>query len=363
MTIPLLGVAVLLLLANGYFVAVEFALIASRRTKLEAMADDGVASARLALEATGQLSLQLAGAQLGITMASLGLGAVAEPTVGALLEALFGVGEVLPEGAQHLLGLIIGLGFVVVAHMVVGEMAPKYATMADPEKMLVRLAIPNRLYFLLLGPVIRLLNSVANASTRLFGVVSRDELGAAHTAVELSAMLAASRREGLIEATAHDLLSGALDFGERPASEVMVPRDRVVALGQSASVEDAEQLVVSSGHSRLVVHRRDLDDVVGFIHAKDLLTVPPAARSRPIPIARIRRILVLRPDTALDSALVSMRRSRTHFAIVRADGHTLGLLTLEDVLEDLVGDIRDETDPDALPRITPRRRVRRENRS
>ena len=351
-------VAVLLLAANGYFVAVEFAVIASRRTRLEGMADEGVGTARLALDATQHLSLQLAGAQLGITMASLGLGAVAEPTVGGLLETVFGVGDVLPEGAQHTLGLIIGLGVVVFAHMVLGEMVPKNATLADPERMLVRLAIPNRVYLALFGPVVRALNHLANLCTRLLGVDPRDEVATAHTAVEIAAMLAASRQEGLIEATAHDLLSGALDFGERTVAEVMVPRERIVAVAQRTPVQEAEALVVASGHSRLVIHGEDIDDIVGFVHAKDLLTVPASARPRPIPLARIRRVLVLSPTRPLDEVLVAMKRSRTHVGIVREDGRTLGLLTLEDVLEDLVGDIRDETDPGGRPRITPRRRVR-----
>ncbi|MGI8663508.1 MAG: hemolysin family protein [Acidimicrobiales bacterium] len=352
-------VAVLLLAANGYFVAVEFAVIASRRTKLEGMAAEGGGAARFAVDATQQLSLQLAGAQLGITMASLGLGAVAEPTIGALLENVFGVGGVVPEGAQHFLGLVVGLGFVVFAHMVFGEMVPKNATLADPERMLVRLAIPNRIYLTLFGPIVRVLNRLANVCTRLLGVDPRDEVATAHTAVEIASMLAASRQEGLIEATAHDLLSGALDFGERTVAEVMVPRDEVVAVAQRTSVEEAEALVVSSGHSRLVVSGNDLDDIVGFVHAKDLLTVPSPARHRPLPLARIRRVLVLAPDRPLDDVLVAMKRSRTHVGVVRDSGRTLGLLTLEDVLEDLVGDIRDETDPGARPRITPRRRVRR----
>ena len=352
--------AVGLLAANGYFVAVEFAVIASRRTKLEALVEeDGGGAARLALDASRQLSLQLAGAQLGITMASLGLGAVAEPTIGAMLESLFGLGDVIPDGARHGLGLVIGLGFVVFAHMVIGEMVPKNAALADPEKMLVRLAISNRLYLFVFGPVIRALNAIANAATRLFGVEPRDELASAHSAVEIAAMLAASRQGGLIEETAHDLLSGALDFGERTAAEAMVPREQIVAVPQRTSVAEAEQLVVSSGHSRLLVIGRDLDDIVGFVHAKDLLTVPANARVRPLPLARIRRVLVIDAQHPLDEVLVDMRRTRTHVAVVRRDDTTLGLLTLEDVLEDLVGDIRDETDAGSRPRITPRRRTPR----
>ncbi len=214
-------------------------------------------------------------------------------------------------------------------------------------------AIPNQAStFAVFGPVVKVLNVIANVCTRLLGVDPAEEVSNVHTAGELGSMLAASRQEGLIAATAHDLLSGALDFGERSVAEVMVPRERIVSVAQATSVEDAEALVVASGHSRLVVCGADLDDIVGFVHAKDLLTVPAGARRRPIPIARIRRVLVLPPDRPLDDVLRDMRRTRTHVGVVRDNGRTLGLLTLEDVLEDLVGDIRDETDPGARPRIT-----------
>ncbi len=353
----LLILSVLLLLANGYFVAVEFAVIASRRTKLESMAENGAVSARLALEATRSLSLQLAGAQLGITMASLGLGAVAEPAVASVIESVLGAGDVIPEGVQTTLGLVLGLGLVVFGHMVIGEMVPKNAALADPEKMLLRLAVANRIYLLVFGPLIRVLNSLANAATRLAGVEPRDELASAASAGELANMLAASRQEGLIEATAHDLLSGALDFGDRSVHEVMVPLSQVVAVDQRTPVAEAERLVIASGHSRLLVIDGDMDRVVGFVHAKDLLTVPTWARERPLPLARIRRVMEVRPDRRLDTLLVDMKRTRVHLAAVRDRGVTLGLVTLEDVLEDLVGEIVDESDSGVTRlRITPRRR-------
>jgi CBS domain containing-hemolysin-like protein len=354
--------AVVLLAANGVFVAKEFSLIASRRTKLEGLAEDGSVQARWALEAASELPLQLASSQLGVTMASLGLGAVAEPTVAGGLEHLFGMGGWLPHAVASTLGLVLGLGIVVFFHMVVGEMVPKYVALADPEKVLLKLAVPNRAYVALFRPIIRTLNAVGNAATALFGVVPRDELESTHTAEEIASMLAASREEGLIEEVAHDLLTGALDFGERQVRAVMVPRDEISWVPRTATVEDAERLVVTSGHSRLIVAGRDLDEVVGFIHAKDLLTVPASARNRPLPVARIRRVLVLPESRSLDDVLVGMRRSRTHLGVVvDGDRHVTGLATLEDVLEDLVGDIVDESDSRATrvrPRVTPRRRLR-----
>lgn len=332
----------LLLLANGFFVAVEFAVIASRATKLEALAEGGDIRARLALDATRGVSLQLAGAQLGITMASLGLGAVAEPTLSHGLETVLGP---LPGGARTTIAFAVALGIVVFLHMVVGEMVPKNAAIADPERMMLRLAIPNRVYLFLFGPIIRLLNGISNAGTRLLGVEPRDEVEAAHTAAEISSMLAASREHGLIEQTAHDLLTGALGFGRRRLAEVAMPMNDVVTVPRTATVADAERTILESGHSRLVVTGQDRSDIIGFVHAKDLLTVADDARSRPLPLSRIRRVLVLGQDRPLDEVLVAMRRARTHVSLlVDSTGAPVGLATLEDVLENLVGDITDEYD-------------------
>jgi CBS domain containing-hemolysin-like protein len=356
-TVWLVLAAFVLLAANGVFVAKEFALIASRRTKLQGLADEGSLSARLAFEAASDLQLQLASSQLGVTMASLGLGAVAEPTVARGLENLLGALGV-PTGVTNTFAVVIGLAIVVFLHMVVGEMVPKYVAIADPERTLMALAIPNRIYVALFRPLIRVLGWLGNAGTRLLGVEPRSDLATVHTAEDIASMLAASREEGLIEEMAHDLLSGALDFGERPVREVMVPRDSISWVSRDATVSEAEQLIVTSGHSRLLVAGPNLDQVVGFVHAKDLLTVPATARDRPLPLARIRRVLILPEHRPLDEVLVAMRRSRTHVAVVVDDNrHVVGLATLEDVLEDLVGDIRDESDRGVPRRITSRRRV------
>jgi CBS domain containing-hemolysin-like protein len=201
------------------------------------------------------------------------------------------------------------------------------------------------MYVIVFRPATRLIQRISNRGTRLFGIEPRDDLMSAHTADEISRMLAESHEVGLIEQTAHDLLSGALDFGERSLRDVIVPRSEITWVDQLMSVEQAEERVVASGHSRLLVARGDLDDIVGFVHAKDLLTLPREARDRPLPVARTRRVLVLPLSRPLDEVLVAMRRSRTHVAVVVDDGsRVVGLATLEDVLEDLVGDIRDESD-------------------
>jgi CBS domain containing-hemolysin-like protein len=344
MTTALL-LALLLLLANGFFVAVEFALIASRRTKLEALAEEGSARARTALGSMRHLNLQLAGAQLGITMASLLLGFVAEPAVGGLVEDALGAVVDLPSGVVHTIGFVVALTLVAFLHMVIGEMVPKNVAIADPERTLLALAVPNRAYVTVFGPVLRILNALSNAGVRLLGVEPRDELATAASADELASMLGASRDQGLIEDVAHQLLTGALDLGDRGIATVMVPPDDIVWLPRTATPAEAEELVVTSGHTRLVIAGSGVDDLLGFVHAKDLLTLSGPARHRPLPLGRIRRMLVLGPRTSLDDALVEMQQARAHVAMVAdGDDRALGIVTLEDVIEELVGDIRDESD-------------------
>jgi CBS domain containing-hemolysin-like protein len=334
----------LLLVANGFFVAVEFAVLASRRTRVEALAESGQRRARLALAAMRDLNAQLAGAQLGITMASLLLGFVAEPAFAELIESLIGDFVDLPDAVLHGIGFGLGLGIVVFLHILVGEMVPKNLAIAQPEQTLLWLVIPNRAYVVVFSPVVRVLNIAANAIVKLLGVEPRDELATSRSAEEIANIVSASRQEGLIADVEHQLLTGALDLGDRPVRAVMVPRDRVVAVPRSATPAEAEQVVTASGHSRLLVHGGDLDDVLGFLHAKDLLTVPAGARTLPLPLGRIRPVLVAAGDETLTAVLVAMQRARVHVAVIH-EGATTGIVTLEDVLEALVGDIRDESDP------------------
>jgi CBS domain containing-hemolysin-like protein len=352
MIVGFLLLAAVLLVLNALFVANEFSLVASRPTRLETLDKEGDARARFALQSSRDLPLQLASSQLGITICSLGLGAVAEPSVIQAIEHLLSPFSI-PDGVSQVIGVVVGLGLVVFLHMVFGELVPRYLALADPERALLRLSIFNRVYVVLFRPFTRVVQALGNAGTRLLGVQPRVDLISAHTADEISRMLAESHEEGLIEETAHDLLSGALDFGDRPVSQVLVQRAEITFLSRLTTVAEAEQQVVASGHSRLLVSGRDVDDIIGFVHAKDLLTVPAEARDRPLPLALIRRVLMLPEQQPLDEVLVAMRRSRTHVGVViDNERRVLGLATLEDVLEVLVGDIRDESDADAEDPVT-----------
>lgn len=336
--------AVLLLVANAFFVAVEFALIAVRRTRIEQLAAEGDMRARMAERSIKELSFMLSASQLGITMASLGLGFVAEPAVAHLLEGpLLSLG--VPASASHTLAFVLALTIVVFLHMVVGEMVPKNIAIARPEQSSLWLALPIRIFTTVFRPLIRALNSISNGCLRLLRVEPLDELVVAHSASEIAGMLTASHQEGLLEEVEHQLMSGALGFASRQVGTVMVPRDRVVAVSAGASVEHVERVLVDSGHSRLPVFGRDLDDVVGFIHAKDLLELGPDVRRRPLAVHLLRRMLVVPEARTLPQLLLAMRRARLHFAlVVGTDGGTAGLVTIEDALEELVGEIRDEHD-------------------
>jgi CBS domain containing-hemolysin-like protein len=320
-----LAAAFALVLANGVFVAFEFSLVAARRVRLEASAVAGSRRARLALAAVGDLAHQIAGVQLGITMASLGLGALGEPAVARLLEGpLEALG--LSEHAVEVVAFALALTIVVFLHTVLGELVPKYLAIAEAERTLLWLAVPMRAFLVVFGPVIRALDAFARAVMRVLGVRPRHELVGAHSPEELARVFEDSQERGLLAADEVALLSSAIAFAARPVSDVMVTRASVVA-----------------GHSRLPVTGGDLDDVLGFVHAKDLLDA--VDRGQPVPRRLVRRLLKVAVDRQLDHVLVTMRRSRLHLALViERDGRTAGLVSLEDLLEEVVGEISDETD-------------------
>jgi CBS domain containing-hemolysin-like protein len=339
-----LVLAVVLLAANGAFVAIEFALIAARRSRIEALAAEGDIRAVAALRSIRELSFMLSAAQLGITIASLVLGYVAEPALGGLLEGpLHAIG--LSEGGSHTAAYVIALSIVVFLHMVVGEMVPKNIALAEPDRTALLLARPMQAFTTLFRPVVTALNESANALLRLLHIEPTDELSEGRTGEEIADMLAISRREGLIEEVEHRLMTGALRFPVREVASVMVPIDRIVRVPSTATAAEVEQAALDSGHSRIVVHDPVSGGALGFVHAKDLLGVATEERERPVPRRLVRRMLVVRTDQSLYQLLLAMRRARIHLAIA-VDGaeRTAGMVSLEDVLESLVGDIRDEHD-------------------
>lgn len=342
-----LAIALALIVVNGLFVAAEFALITARRTRIESMAEKGDRRSRAALASMQDLPLMLSGAQFGITLASLGLGFVAEPAIADLLEPVLEPIGGLPSGVVHALAVGIALTVVVFLHMVLGEMVPKNLALSAPEATVRWVSPTHRMFVAMFRPIIWVLNAAAALMLRPFGIKQVKELGTARTAQELVTMIDASRGEGLIDDFRHNLLSGALDFRDLSCESLMIPWPEVVVASSSATVAEVSAVSAASGHTRLPL----LSDgaVLGFVHAKDLAFVGPEGWDEPVERNLIRRMLVVPVDRALEELLFAMRDSQIHLAVVvsgeRSGGNApIGIVTLEDILESIVGDIIDETD-------------------
>ena len=337
--------AILLLLANGFFVGAEFALVAARQSKVETLAEEGNRRARLAQASMRELTLTLAGAQLGITMCSLGLGFVAEPAVAHLLESAATTFFDPPEAALHAVSFAVALSIVTFLHMVLGEIAPKNIAIAEPEKSALWIAVPFRTFIAIFRPIIWALNGLANLGVRAVGVEPQVERVSAHSIREIKDMIVASADEGLLPESERRLLEGAAAFGERDCTAVMVPRTELVAISATMTPAEIEGVVIASGHSRLPVYGQSLDEIYGLVHVKDLLKTDDRNRHRPLNRKLIRPMLVVPESLNIHPLLVRMRKERKHFALVVDEhGGTAGIVTLEDLLEELVGEIRDEYD-------------------
>jgi CBS domain containing-hemolysin-like protein len=342
-------VAAGLLLLNAFFVGAEFSVISARRSQIEPLADAGSRAARTALKAMEHVSLMLACAQLGITVCSLGLGAVAEPAIAHLIEVPIEEAG-LPEEAVHPIAFTLALAIVVYLHVVIGEMVPKNLSLAAPERAVLVLAPPLMAIARALSPVIRVLNAVANGVLRLLRVEPKNELASTYTADEVHSIVTESAREGLL-VDDHGLLTGALEFSERQAGDVMVPLERLVTVPVGSSPAEVERLVTRTGFSRFpVVRPVDQADrvepvepvLIGYLHLKDLLYADDDRHDQPVPEKRIRNLVSVSTGDEVEEALATMQRAGTHLArVVDEGGRTLGVLFLEDVLEELVGEVRD----------------------
>ncbi|HET8717929.1 MAG TPA: hemolysin family protein [Nocardioidaceae bacterium] len=333
-------VAAALLAMNAFFVGAEFALVSARRTQIEPRAASGSRLARTALRAMEQVSLVMAAAQLGITLCSLALGAVAEPALAHLIEDL-PLG--LPEHLVHPVAFVIALAIVVYLHVVVGEMVPKNIALAGPDRVALLLATPMMVLVAVLKPVVVALNAIANACLRLLRIEPRDEVSTAYTAQEVADMAADSRREGLLDASSYDLLAQALGFTAREVRRILLPVDELVTLPAGSPLSAVEDACAETGFSRFPVALPD-GGLTGYIHVKDILETPPERRPDANLDKWVRPLATVRPSTTLNTALTALRAKGAHLArVVRDDGTLLGVVALEDVIEELVGEIRDAT--------------------
>ncbi|MFD1662461.1 hemolysin family protein [Streptomyces caeni] len=352
MNIPLLllGAAFLLILANGFFVAAEFGLVTVERPDAEKAAAEGDRRAGRVVESLKELSFQLSGTQLGITITSLVVGMLAEPALAEVLRGPFtAVG--VPGDPANGIAVVVGMLLASAAQMVVGELVPKNWAVSRPLRVARFVAGPQRLFSRLFRPVIAALNAVANRLVRALGVEPAEELASARTPGELVSLARHSARAGTLEQDTADLFVRTLSLGELTAQHVMTPRVRVSALQSSATAEDVVNLTRATGLSRFPVYREKIDEVVGMVHLKDALAVPAHERLR-TPVVRIAQAPLLVPETLPVQPLLQRLRSEQPIAVVVDEyGGTAGVVTLEDIVEELVGEVRDEHDGQDLPEL------------
>ena len=341
--------AALLIAANAVFVAVEFALVAVDRIRIEQLAAKGRRAARTTLSLLKSLSFQLSGAQFGITVTSLALGFIARPSIAAALEP---VADRIVGGAAEGLSIAAALAIAVIVQMVLGELVPKTLAIARPLPSSMRLAAPMKGFAAVAGPFIRLLDGSANWVVTRLGIDPPEELSEARSREELAWLIRSSGEEGSMRPSRARLLTRAIRFTERDAADVLVPRVSVSAIEQHQSVADLVSLSGQTGFSRFPVIGDDIDDVMGVALVKNVYEVP-SGRWADTPVTDIMRAPLIVPETRnLRSLLLDMRSQRSPLAVVMDEhGGTAGIVTQEDLVEEIVGEIADEHDDTEPPAV------------
>ncbi|OBB64273.1 hemolysin family protein [Mycobacterium sp. 852014-50255_SCH5639931] len=336
--------AMLLIGVNAFFVGAEFSLISARRDRLEALAEQGKARAVTVMRAGEQLPAMLAGAQLGVTAASLLLGRIGESAVADLLRTALGLTTIHPT-LLHTLSFAIALAIVVTLHVLLGEMVPKNIALAGPERTAMLLVPPYLVYVRAARPFIVFYNKCASVVVRALGVEPKEELEITVSPIELSEMIAESRSEGLLDREEHTRLTRALQIGTRVVGDVAVPLAdvhavRVAAAGTGPTVGAVEEALAQTGYSRFPVANVN-GEFIGYLHIKDMLTLGDDPRTV-IDLAMVRPLPRLPKSLPLADALSRMRRSNSHLALVTgASGDVVAMVAMEDLVEDLVGTMRD----------------------
>jgi CBS domain containing-hemolysin-like protein len=340
--------ALLLVLANGFFVAAEFALVKVRSTQLDVRAASGNRLAALARSILDHLDAYLSATQLGITLASLGLGWIGEPAVEAALLPVFHLLG-LDEETTHTVSLAVGFALISFAHIVIGEVAPKSIAIAQPEAVSIAVAAPMRFFHFVFWPALVILNGSSNLILRAIGIEPAGEHSLAVKADELRQIASASAQQGEIPVGQGALLNKVFTFSDRVAREIMVPRSKVRGIDLRRPVEESLSFALENGHSRYPLYDRDLDGVVGILHMKDL--TPRLVAGQIKSLRELARPPIFVPETMPAHRLLRMfQRQHSHMAIVLDEfGGVTGIVTIEDTLEELVGEIQDEHDEERQP--------------
>jgi CBS domain containing-hemolysin-like protein len=338
--------ALFLVLLNGFFVASEFAYVRVRSEAVDSLVAEGRAGSTILREALDNLDDFLAVTQLGITVASLALGWIGEPAVAALLEPV--LGAVLPSSLVHLVAFALGFGFITFLHVVFGELAPKTIAIAKPEQLALFVSPPMKFFYYLVLPGIVVFNGTANAFTRAIGIPPASETEETLTEEEILTVLTRSGTEGEVDAEEVEMIERVFELDDTSVREVMVPRPDVASVGADLSLAELREFIVETGHTRYpVLDAEDGDEVVGFVDVKDVLRATgPDQRTDGVTAADLAREMPLVPETAgIDDLLAEFKdEERQMAAVIDEWGSFEGVATVEDVVEQIVGDIRDEFD-------------------
>ena len=336
-----------LVLLNGFFVAAEFAYVGVRRSRIEALAAEGSKAAKRLLNLLDNLNAYLSASQLGITLASLALGALGEPVVEALLGGvLTNLG--LSENARHLVSYGIAFAVITSLHIVLGEQAPKLIGLQLAERVAMATALPMLIFYKTFKPLIHLLDWASAKTVKIFGLHADSEHASIYTEDEIRQLITMSHHVNQEE---ERLIQGVFEFSETNVREAMIPRTQIAAIPHNATLEEIARIFNENGYSRMPVYRESLDDVAGFVHSKDVL--PFFFKPQDFVLEKVLQSPLYIVDTAkLEDVLRQMQREKIHFGfVVDEHGGVEGIITLEDILEEIVGDISDEHDEEVNEQI------------
>lgn len=335
---------ILLVLANGFFVAAEFAIVKVRASQIELQAKSGSKVARIAKSITQHLDGYLAATQLGITLASLALGWVGETVMTNLVGEIFAAfGIDISLGWAKTAGFVLAFGTITILHVVLGELAPKSIAIQKPVATTMKIAIPLRFFYYLFIPFIWVLNGFANFLLRLVGIQPHPHEGA-HSSEELQYLLDKGKESGALNNAEHELIKNVFDFNERIVKNIMVPRTKIVAIEVTDTTDEFIETVMEEGYSRIPIYDDNIDQIVGVVHTKDIL--PLVARGQEVVLKDIMRKPYFIPETKkINDLMAEFQLKRIQIAFVLDEfGGTAGMVTLEDIVEELVGEIQDEYD-------------------
>ena len=343
---------------NAFFVSAEYAFVAVRRTRIDELVEEGSKSAKRVRRLLDDPARFISAFQVAITLSSLALGAVGEPAVSRLFEELFGNIGMLGDGAVVVISVILAFAIISALHVVLGEIVPKTLTLSRAESVALTVVLPVTIFMWLFWPFIWVLRGMSEALIRLMGLESPSEMRLVHSEEELKLLISASHEEGVLEAEERQLLYKVFDFAETEARQVMVPRPDVVALQVDLTPDEAIEQTLNAPYTRYPVYGETLDDLVGVVHIRHLFGARLQQSDATTLEAFVRPVPIVPETKKLDELLAEFRRTNTHMAIVVDEyGSTVGIATLEDVLEEIVGEINDEFDlPDReLIRLAPDR--------